>query len=132
MPCDTKQHLQKVRDALLALHKSLIDAERVSYEQTIGKIDSPNQFLQLLLRDPWFAWLQPMSHLIVAMDEALDEVDQALTSAAADALLNQTRLLLVVSETGDEMSRHYFEALQRDPGVVLAHSEVAKIIKSKS
>jgi hypothetical protein len=131
MPGDTKQQLQKVRDALLALHKSLIDAERVSYEQTIGKIDSPNRFLQLLLKDPWFAWLQPMSQLIVAMDEALDEKELALTSAAADALLNQTRLLLVVSETGDEMSKHYFEALQRDPGVVLAHAELTKFIKSK-
>jgi hypothetical protein len=131
MPGDTKQQLQKVRDALLALHKSLIDAERVSYEQTIGKIDSPNQFLQLLLKDPWFAWLQPMSQLLVAMDETLDEKDLALTSATADALLNQTRLLLVVSETGDEMSKHYFEALQRDPGVVLAHAEVTKFIRAK-
>src|SRR2546429_6774654 len=56
-----------LRNALLSLHKALVDSERVSYEQAIGAIQSPNHFLQLLTRDPWFAWLHPLSQLIVAM-----------------------------------------------------------------
>ena len=82
-----------LRDALLALHKTLVDAERVSYEQTIGAIQSPNQFLQLLTSDPWFAWLHPLSQLIVALDEAQDE-KKPLTTADREALLTQVRLLL--------------------------------------
>lgn len=121
-----QQRLQELRDTLLALHKALVDSERVSYEQTIGAIQSPNHFLQLLTGDPWFAWLQPMSQLIVAMDEALDE-KEPLTAAAVDALANQTRRLLVASEEGEGFSKHYFEALQRDPDVVLAHAEVARL-----
>jgi hypothetical protein len=124
--------LKQIRDALLALHKALIDAERVSYEQTIGRIKSPNHFLELLMGDPWFAWLQPMSQLIVAMDEALEEKDAPLTDGAVAAMASQTRLLLQVSEEGDGTSKHYFEALQRDPGVVLAHAEVAKLVNPKS
>ena len=119
--------LQPLRDALLKLHKALVDSERVSYEKAIGAIQSPNQFLQLLANDPWFAWLHPLSQLIVAMDEALEEKDP-LTTAAVDALVNQTRSLLVASETGQGFSRHYDEALQRDPDVVLAHAEVAKLL----
>src|SRR5678815_1575121 len=111
--------LLELRNALLDLHKALVDSERVSYEKTIGAISSPNHFLQLLTRDPWFAWLHPLSQLIVAMDEALDE-KEALTSAGIDALVNQTRLLLVASEIGEGFSSHYFDALQRDPDVVLA------------
>jgi len=110
---------------LLDLHKTLVDSERVSYEQTMGAIKSSNQFLQLLTTDPWFAWLHALSQLIVAMDEALEE-KEPLTNAAVDAFFAQTRALLVASEEGEGFSRHYFDALQRDPDVVLAHAEVAR------
>jgi len=127
MTTHLQQRLQPLRHALLALHKALVDSERVSYEQTIGTIPSPNHFLQLLTSDPWFAWLHPMSQLIVAMDEALDE-KEPLTVANVDALVKQTRLLLVASESGDGFSKHYFDALQREPDVVLAHAEAVKLL----
>jgi hypothetical protein len=115
----------ELREALLKLHKALVDSERVSYEQTIGTITSPNHFLHLLTTDPWFAWLHPLSQLIVAMDEALD-AKEPMTPAVADAFLKQTRALLVASDAGEGFARHYFDALQRDPDVVLAHGEVAR------
>ena len=121
-----RQRLENLRNPLLHLHKTLVDSERVEYEKAIGAIQSPNQFLHLLTHDPWFAWLHPLSQLIVSMDEALDEVEP-LTSAGVDALVRQTYLLLVASENDHGFSRHYFEALQRDPDVVLAHAEVAKL-----
>lgn len=121
-----RKRLEKVRLALLALHKALVDSERISYEQTMGAIHSPNHFLQLLTRDPWFAWLQPISHLIVSMDEALDGKESS-SAAAIEALLKETKILLVPSESGEGFSRHYFEALQRDPNVILAHAEVTKL-----
>jgi chorismate mutase len=126
-----KEGLQRLRDELLKLHKALVDSERVTYEQTVGAIKSPSHFLQLLSIDPWFAWLQPMSQLIVVMDEALEE-KEPLTAASAEALFRQARLQLVVSETGDGFSKHYYDALQRDPDVVLAHAEVTKALKSRS
>jgi hypothetical protein len=122
--------LQKLRHALLDLHKALVDSERVSYEQTIGTIPSPNHFLQLLTRDPWFAWLHPLSQLIVAMDEALDG-KEPLTKAGAAALGDQARQLLVASEDGDGFSKHYYDALQRDPDVVLAHAQAAKLFGAR-
>ena len=122
--------LTELRESLLALHKTLIESERGAYEKTIGPIQSPNHFLQLLTRDPWFAWLQPLSHLIVAMDEALDE-KEPLTTAHAAALVDQTRLLLVASEVGEGFSNHYFDALQREPDVILAHAAVIRILGSR-
>jgi hypothetical protein len=127
MSSASHQRLEQVRHALLHLHKTLVDTERVNYEKTIGAIASPNHFLQLLTSDPWFGWLQPISQLIVAMDEALDE-KEPLTASVADALIQQTRLLLVTSEEGQRFSRHYFDALQGDADVVLAHAAVAKIL----
>jgi hypothetical protein len=130
MTTTIQQRLQQLRNALFDLHKALIDSERVSYEKTLGVIESPNHFFQLLSSDPWFAWLHPLSQLIVAMDEALDEKQQ-LTSGGVEALVNQTRLLLVVSESGNGFSKHYFDALQRDPDVVLAHAEAAKLLRPR-
>ena len=121
-----RKRLAELRHALLKLHKTLVDSERVGYERTIGKIQSPNHFLQLLTTDPWFAWLRPLSQLIVAMDEALD-ADEPLTLATVEALVRQADLMLVVSETSEGFSGHYHEALQRDPDVVLAHAEVVKL-----
>jgi hypothetical protein len=34
----------------------------------------------------------------------------------------------VATESGDGFSKHYFDALQSDPGVVLAHGTVAKLL----
>ena len=127
-PEGARQRLTELRHALLKLHKALVDSERVGYEKTMGKIQSPNHFLQLLTNDPWFAWLHPLSQLIVAMDEALD-AEEPLTPARVDALVEQSKRLLVASETSEGFSGHYHEALQRDPDVVLAHAEVVKLRK---
>ncbi|MEJ0091601.1 MAG: hypothetical protein WDM80_17870 [Limisphaerales bacterium] len=51
-PNDIRRRLKELRDALLQLHKALMDSERTSYEQTFGKIASPYQFLKLLTEDP--------------------------------------------------------------------------------
>src|SRR6516165_12028116 len=113
-PEGLRRRLADLRLALLKLHKALVDSERVGYEKTMGKIQSPNHFLQLLTNDPWFAWLHPLSQLIVSIDEAQDS-KEPLTQATVDALAKQANVLLVASESGEGFSRHYFDALQRDP-----------------
>jgi hypothetical protein len=122
------QRLQGVRNALLDLHKALVDFERVRYEKTVGPIRSPNHFFQLLSSDPWFAWLQPLSQLIVAMDEALEE-RKPLTFQGVEALIAQTAGLLVASQNSHGFSGHYFESLQQDPDVVLAHAQAGQLIR---
>ena len=126
----TRQPLQELRDALLDLHKTLIDSERTVYETNVGPIQSPHHFFQLLSSDAWFAWLRPVSQLIVAMDEALD-AEEPLTSDSVNALMSESVFLLLPAERGGEFGERYMAALQRDPHVVLAHAKVAKRIGSK-
>lgn len=125
-----RDRLLEIRNALFHLHKALVDSERLTYEKTFGKIQSPNHFLQLLTRDPWFAWLQPLSQLIVSMDESLDE-KEPLTAGTVDAFAVESRRLLTASEEGQGFPRHYFDALQSDPGVVMAHSDATKLVSAK-
>ena len=124
------RQLQELREALLALYKTLVDSERAEYEQALGPIPSPGHLLKLLTDDPWFAWLHPLSLLIVAMDEALDE-KEPLTPALVTGLIGRTRELLVASEDGDGFPRSYFDALQRDPDVVFAHARAAEVFRGK-
>jgi hypothetical protein len=129
-PAALRPRLAELREALLLLHKALLESERISYEATFGKIKSPYQFLQLLTNDPWFAWLNPMTKLIAAMDERL-EAKEPLTASAVDELVARARTLLVATEAGEGFSRHYDEALQRTPDVVLAQATVAKLLRVK-
>jgi len=109
----------------------LLDSERAVYEATVGPIHSSNHFFQLLTGDPWFAWLRPISQLIVAIDESLDEKD-ALTHANVDALMSQSVFLLIPAQSKGEFEARYVAALQRDPRVILAHARVAQRIGSRN
>ena len=130
-PAGIRQRLTDLREAMLPLHKGLLEFERVGYEATFGKIQSPYQFLKLVTDDPWFTWLAPMTQLITAMDEMLDAKKNPLTVAGVDAVVDRLKTLLVATEGGEGFSRHYDEALQRNPYVVLAHAAVAKLIRAQ-
>ncbi|MEO6164930.1 MAG: hypothetical protein ABIP88_12425 [Candidatus Binatia bacterium] len=124
-----RRPLLDLHDALLRLHKVLLESERAVYEKSVEPIRSPNHFFQLLTSDPWFAWLRPISQLIVAIDETLDD-KEGLTNASVDAVMRQAVFLLIPAENGGEFGERYVAALQRDPRVVLAHAQAAKHIGS--
>lgn len=128
---DARKELVDLRDALLKLHKALIDSERIGYEQTFGSITSPANFLRLLTQDPWFAWLRPLSGFITVIDETLDG-EEPITIRHVHKFTIRARAMLVVDESGEGFGRQYFEALQRDPDVVLAHGEVVKLKPSRA
>ena len=75
-----RERLNNVRDGLLRLHKGLLASERVGYEKANGRIASRQEFLQLALKDDWFAWLRPVSELIVQIDELLGGMSPSPTS----------------------------------------------------
>jgi len=62
----------ELRRALLALHKTLLDAQRVRYEREYGRVESTGELLELVLRDESFEWLRVLSALIARLDEIAD------------------------------------------------------------
>jgi hypothetical protein len=113
--------------ALLRLHKALLDDERVAYERLHGRIPSNGAFLQLVLNDAWFAWLRPLSQLMVKLDEFSEEKELS-THEEVPALLSSVRTLLTPTEEGEGFGRQYHDALQRSPDVVLAHATVKALL----
>jgi catechol 2,3-dioxygenase len=125
----TRARLADLRLRLLALHKALLDDAKVAYEMDRGRIPSTGALLQLVIGDPWFAWLQQLSGLIVRIDE-MTATEAKATETDARALFEQVDRLLIPSETGADFARRYFEALQRQPAVVLAHGDVKRVLKA--
>ena len=89
-----------MRNELLELHRAVLDAEKQRYERTHGRIASSGEALQIVINDPQFAWIQPLSELIVALDRVEDLLE----------------------------SPRYRELLQAVPDVVLAHARVSKLL----
>jgi catechol 2,3-dioxygenase len=126
---ETRARLRELRTQLLNLHKVLLDDAKLAYELDRGRVGSNANLLQLVINDPWFAWLHSLSGLIVRIDESVAK-DALTTETDALAILDQAESLLTASESGDEFHKRYYEALQRQPAVVLAHGDVRRTLKS--
>ena len=126
----TRDELKQLRQGLLRLHKMLLDLERRGYERARGRIGNSYEFLQLVLKDPWFDWLHRLSELIVQIDETLDNRDSETPATEEDAreFVVRAKSLLAPSETGNEFQKNYFLALQQSPDVVLLHSEIMRLL----
>jgi hypothetical protein len=122
-----EQRLTELRNGLLGLHKTLLDSERATYERDIARISSKGELLKLVLYDPWFAWLHELSEFVVLIDETLDG-EEPPEGIDAERLIAQAWELMAPNETGRGFAKRYFEALQRDPDVVLAHARMRKVL----
>ena len=121
--------LRDVRVSLLHLHQTLLDMERKSFERTHGRVNS-GELLQLVLNHAQFAWLRIISTLVVQIDEMLD-ADEPASAADMISLISSARQLFTASDN-EEFSDKYQAALQQEPEVVMAHSALMKLLRSKA
>jgi hypothetical protein len=119
--------LVDLRQALLRLHKTLLEWEQGGYERIHGR-QSSHALLKALLSDPQFAWLRPMSQLIVRIDEILDEKTPPMRNDV-DAVLEQVKALTSPDEKGSTYQRRYDMALQDHPDAVFAHRDLVTVCK---
>jgi hypothetical protein len=118
---DLRGQLTGLRHGLLRLHKTLLDWERGIYEQEHGR-QTGGELLKLLLDNPHFAWLRPMSQTIVRIDEMLDADEPLVESDINDLFATAGELTSPADHAGQ--ARRYQEALQASPEVVFAHRDV--------
>lgn len=121
--------LGATRDAVLVLHRALLSNERIAWEALNGRVADNPEFLQLVIHDPWFVWLRPLTALIAAMDEAMAETDPSREAESrVPALLATTRELLRPDDQGDDFQQRYYEFVQRSPEVAVAHGMAMKAL----
>ena len=108
--------LRELSKALLPLHRALIEAARDDYAFAYGTSVGPAQLLQLVTDDPFFAWLKPMTSLIVEIDEMV-RVDFE-PQAARDVAGRVEQLF------EGAFNERYVPLLQRDVDVAVAHAAI--------
>ncbi|MBO4122951.1 hypothetical protein J5T34_19680 [Cupriavidus gilardii] len=116
--------LRALRAALLKSHKEIIQHDRNEYERLYGPIPA-GQFVQIVTEDNYFRWLDPLSRLIVEIDEELDgpKHHDGTCRAVAEAAAR------LFSTQGDPAFRErYHGALQDEPAVTVAHGQLMSVI----
>ncbi len=125
---ETRAKLKDASKAFLRLHKTLLEGAKAEYEAINGKINGANQYLQLVIDDPHFAWLRKLSSMIALVDEATSRLRPA-TETDAQALLGEAKILLDFKD-GDETFNDKFQAaLQNNPDAVLSFNDALSTIK---
>ncbi|CAG9165726.1 hypothetical protein CURE108131_01560 [Cupriavidus respiraculi] len=116
--------LRALRAALLQSHKEVIQYDRGQYERLRGPIPA-GQFVQIVTEDDHFRWLDPLSRLIVEIDEELDGGEHHDDTCRAVAGAAEK----LFGPSGDPAFRQrYHEALQDEPAVTVAHGQLMSVI----
>lgn len=124
-----RQKLVALREALLRIHKSLLEMERRSYEKEHGGV-SAGELFRLVVDDPQFSWLHNLSEFVVRIDEALSG-EEGISDTDSHVAISLARKIFTPSETGDGFQKKYFDAIQMDPAVVMEHAELARLFHSE-
>ncbi len=122
---DTSNH-DKLRHALLELHKALLDAQRIRYERENGRVESRGELLDLVLRDASFEWLRVLSALIARLDE-LAEVDDKDVSGEMRGVIDKLRTL-VRFEGNSGFTGPYREIVEAVPDALVAHVQLSRLL----
>lgn len=122
LPDPLRRQLDQAERGLLRIHKALLDHERIRYERARGRIGGPGVFLQLVIHDPWFAWLRPISQLAARMDELVRSKGPA-DARRGEALLAEACLLLSPLQDGDAFQREYHRVTTESAEVATLHAD---------
>jgi len=118
--------LEKLRHALLDLHKTLLDAQRARYERDNGSVESRGELLDLVLQDASFEWMRVLSALIARLDELAEEDDKDV-SAELSGVIGRLRTL-VRFEGNPGFTGPYREIVEAVPDALVAHVKLSRLL----
>ncbi|TMB25238.1 MAG: hypothetical protein E6J62_16690 [Deltaproteobacteria bacterium] len=127
-----ESELTALTNSLRKLHLALIEHTRIAYERVHGSVAGPGELLQLLTRDPEFAWLHPLSELMAWVDELLDpRRDPRPQPEEAAAVRNElSRMLGITHDPTHPFAARYLPVLQDSPHAVMGHAAVREALRS--
>ena len=116
----TRQTSAPAREALLTLHRELLEHTRRGHEREYGRLSNA-AFLQLAAHDPDFGWLGMLGGMIVRLDT---EPDGAAVLADAG--------VLVRCDGGGEFAERCEAAIQASPDVAVAVARARRALRTLS
>ncbi len=121
--------MTEIAEALRELHLSLVDAVSLEYERSNQQaIPGRVALFQLVVEDPFFAWLRPLSKVMVDVDELLDGGREPSPEEALVAKNTVQRLISPPTGADGTVWIRYSPLLQIDTRVVLAHARLKQAL----
>ncbi len=119
--------LKDVRHPLLALHRSILGELRVRHEAEFGAV-SPGEFLQIVINGSAYQWLGPLSTLIAALDDVLDD-EEATPKARGE--IAQAVIAMFSSKGRDAaFDASYLPMLQTSPEIAVSNGRVVQQVRA--
>ncbi|GGO27513.1 hypothetical protein [Deinococcus humi] len=94
-----RTRLDALVPALRHFHSALLDFAKGEYEFLHGPVGSPFELYSLVMNNPDFQWLRPLSGLMATLDEVLDAKDKTLTEQNVSDVRGALGLLFSDSDT---------------------------------
>jgi len=122
-----KNKLDRMAAAMRTVHKALIDQTQREYERAHGKVTSPYTLFALVANDPTFAWLQPMTRLIVEMEDLLGRKEAPPLETEVAALRRSIDQLLVAE--GQPFSTRYLALVQSSSEIAVEIGRLHAVLR---
>lgn len=121
---EARTTLRGIWKQLLPLHRALIDDASAQFRANGGTVTGPTHLLQLLQEEEFFAWLRPMTTLIVDLD-SMTRTDFTPDDVAAMVARLET---FFGAAPDPDFSTRYVPILQRDFDVTVGHAAIRQAV----
>jgi hypothetical protein len=119
--------VEALREALVELHKAILDAQKIAYERVHGRVESRGELLQLVVRDPEFAWIRALSALIAELDEWAESSHESREAEIA-AVVRALQTLIQPDGTNADFTTRYWALLEAAPDALVAHVRLWRLV----
>jgi hypothetical protein len=121
---ETRATLRAMWKQLLPLHRALIDDASAHYRANGGEVSGPTHLLQLLQEEEFFAWLRPITTLIVDLDS------MARTDFSDDDVATMVGRVesFFGAEANAAFAERYIPVMQREFDVTVAHAAIRQAV----
>lgn len=127
-----REQLTNLAKTLRSIHSALLESVKRDYESAHGKIAGPLKFYQLVVDDPFFSWLRPLSGQMALIDERIDDktkLEPTDLSTVHEAVNN---LFSPKKAKADSFAANYKARLQSDASVTALHPQLVEQLKHLS
>jgi hypothetical protein len=128
---DRRNQLRALSRALRDVHRSLVEFSRERYELSNGAVHGKTALLDLLLNDEAFAWLRPLSKIIVEIDE-LAARKTAPSASEVEEIRARAEALTTASRDRNAFGSRYVALLASEPRIAMNHGELRAAVAASS
>jgi len=128
-PLPSKATLSDISRSLIAIHKILMDDMMEEVQRNRERVFVSGEKLNLLLNDPEFQWLRPLSSLIADIDDLVAQ-KEPLANLQTDNLFT-TLQTLIFQSSANTLYQRLHGLFDQSPDLVVHYGRIKTILVEK-